>query len=131
MIDDNAAAGVRAFVRRTQFKALIYGVVAGLFLVFAVSKPAGFGIIGGTVLSVVNFQMMWADVMGMGSKTSRKIRWFIAGRYIIRYGIIFGFLAVIVLRMNWSVITSFIGFFAVQIVLAAEHVIMPAVFFRK
>ena len=131
MIDVNAAADVRAFVRRTQLKALIYGVIAGLLLIFTVSKQAGFGIISGVVLSTVNFQMMWADIMGMGSKTSRKVRWFIAGRYILRYGIIFGFLAVIVLRMNWSVITSFIGLFAVQIVLAAEHVIMPAVFFRK
>jgi hypothetical protein len=131
MITETSASSVRPFVRHTQFKALIAGAIVGLALFFLKYHSAGLGLIGGTILSILNFQLMWADIIGMGLKTSVKAKWFIAGRYILRYGIVFGFLAVMVLRLNLNIIALIIGLFSIQIIIAAEHIIMPAFFFRK
>jgi len=112
----------RSFVRETQKKALFYGSVAGLTLVFLWSREVGFGFIAGYLISMINFQLMSVDAFDLVEKVPGKARKFIIGRYLLRYAIMFGFLALVATRTSLNIFASFAGLFFIQGVLVTGQV---------
>ena len=108
---------IRDFVRTTQKVAVFCGFVLGLgFLVFW-SRHIAFGFIAGVTVSVVNFQLMAADSYELIGKKPQKARRFIISRYLVRYIIMFVFIALVVTRTDFNIIAAFSGLLFVQMVL--------------
>ena len=108
---------VRIFVRKTQKTAIIAGLAIGVLLSVLWSNSIGFGFMTGTAVSIVNFQLMSVDACRIFGKTPAKARKFIIGRSVIRYTIIFCFLALIFSRTDYNIIAAFAGLFFVQLLL--------------
>ena len=112
---------VRRFVRQVQMRAVLLGIGVGIGL-SALSEPVGYGFLAGVGISLINFKLMSTDAFDMVGKTPKGARSFIAGRFIIRFVIMFGFLAIIASRTNFNVVSAFAGLLFVQVVLVAAQV---------
>ena len=86
------------------------------------SREAALGYVCGAVISVVNFQLQYADARMIAGKSSRAAGRFITGRFFLRYGIMLGCLAVIALKTDFNVYASFAGLLTVQAVLFIDTV---------
>ena len=117
---------IRLFVRKTQKRAIISGIIIGLILSVVWSWLIGFGFLAGVAVSVINFQLMAVDAFGITDKAPKKARRFILGRYALRYAIMFGFIALIALRTEFNIFATFTGLFFVQVLLVAGHVFSAA-----
>ncbi len=106
---------IRVFVRKVQMMTLATGFALGSILMLTVSQNVGLGLIAGVMVSVVNFSLMATDAFTIGQKSPEKARKFALGRYVLRYGIMFGFLALVSKRTNLNVIAAFVGLFFVQL----------------
>ena len=113
----------RMFVRRTQFRALTGAAAASavLSLIWPVSVGAGFFI--GSLVSMINFQLMAVDAYDMTGKTPRAARKHTVSRFMLRFAIMLGFLALIVTRTELPIAAAFAGLFFVQAVLVAGEVL--------
>lgn len=127
MEDRGAAGEIRSFVRQTQAKALLLGGALGLLFIFLWHPNIGIGYILGTLLSVVNFQLMTVDLFGMTGKDPGPAKKFIILRYSFRYAILFVSLALIATRTNFNIIAVFAGLLSIQAVLVGERVLMQMV----
>lgn len=121
-VSDDTFDGARRFVRQTQFRALMIGCGIGLLL-SVWSEPAGYGFLAGLAISLVNFRLMAVDAFGMVTRSPKQARSYIIGRLVLRYGIMFGFLALIATRTSFNVIASFVGVVFIQIILVVTHII--------
>lgn len=127
MTESTGTAGeIRSFVRRTQAKALLLGGALGLLIIFLWRPAIGIGYIFGSLLSIVNFQLMTVDVFGMVDKSPKSAKKFIMLRYSLRYAILFISLALIATRTNFNIIAVFAGMLSIQAVLVGERVFMQA-----
>jgi len=115
-------AKVRSFVRKTQRTAILCGCAVGAALTLLWSRQVGFGFFSGMALSVINFQLMAVDAFELFDTTPKKARRFIIGRFVLRFAILFGFLAVIATRTDFNILAAFTGLFFVQAVLFAGRV---------
>ena len=113
----------RLFVRKTQKRAFFSGLIFSFFLAILWSHSVGLGFLSGVIISIVNFQLMSVDAYSIIEKNPKKARKFIIGRYILRFVIMFGFLALIATRTNFNIYATFIGVFFVKIVLAVVQII--------
>jgi len=111
---DNISS-IRAYVKNVQVLSLVSGGIISTALMLWVSHSAGLGLFSGVVISVVNFKLMATDAFLIVQKNPGKARKFILGRYLLRYAIMFVFLALVVTRTNLNVLAAFIGLFFVQI----------------
>jgi hypothetical protein len=107
----------KKFVRKIQKRALISGLFFCILLTLFWTRNAGYGFLSGLGVGIVNFQLMSVDSYVMLDKSPQKARKFIIGRYIIRSGIMFGFIALIATQTNFNIITAFFGVFHVKIIL--------------
>ena len=109
----------RTFVRRTQFRVLTVAVSASavLGLIWPASIGAGFFL--GSLISMINFQLMAVDAYDMTGKTPRAARKHAVSRFMLRFAIILGFMALIVTRTELPIAAAFAGLFSVQAVLVA------------
>lgn len=123
----DTVASVRSFVRKTQAKALILGGGVCTLLSVLGSSREGIGFLGGVVVSAVNFQLMFADAMEMTGKSSRKAGRFVAGRCLLRYLIMGGYLAVIAAGTDLNIFAAFAGLLSIQAVLLCEAVFVSGV----
>ncbi len=124
-MDNTGAAGeIRTFVRKTQAKALLFGGAIGLLCFFLWHPSVGIGYIFGALLSVVNFQLMTADLFGMADKSPGPAKKFIMLRYSFRYAILFVSLALIATRTNYNIMAVFAGLLSIQAVLVGERILM-------
>ena len=114
---------VRVFVRKTQLISILTGLCIGFALAYFWSKSIGYGFICGALASVVNFQLMAVDAFEIAEKSPNKAKKFIYGRYVIRYAILFGFLAVLVTRTDFNILSAFVGIFFVQFILFTGQVL--------
>ena len=113
----------RTFVRRTQFRALTGAATASavVSLIWSVSVGAGFFL--GSLVSMINFQLMAVDAYDMTDKAPRAARKHTMIRFGLRYAIMLGFLTLIITRTNLPIAAAFAGLFFVQAVLVAGEVI--------
>jgi len=118
----NADPQTRVFVRRTQAYALIFGAMLGAVMYAVWTREAALGFVCGAAISVVNFQLQYADAQMIAGKSSRAAGRFIAGRFFLRYGIMFGYLGVIAVKTDLNVILSCVGLLTVQAVLFIDTV---------
>ena len=105
---------VRLFVRRTLRRAIISCAGFGVAAALVWSEKIGFGFMAGAVLSVINFQLMAVDAYSVIGKEPIQARNYIFLRSLVRYAIMFGFLAVIATKTTLSISAAFIGLFYVQ-----------------
>jgi hypothetical protein len=112
----------RMFVRRTQAYALMFGALAGAVMGAVWSREAALGFVCGAAISVVNFQLQYADVLRIAGKDSKTAGRFITGRFFLRYMIMFGYLGVIALKTDLNVLLSCVGLLTVQAVLFIDTV---------
>ena len=119
----DSLSSVRLLVRKIQKRALISGLIVGLLLAFFWSRSVGFGFLSGVAIGVVNFQLMSVDAYTMVEKNPRKARKFIIGRAMLRYTIMYGFLALVALRTDFNIFAAFVGLFLIKIILIGGHII--------
>jgi len=113
----------RSFVRNTRGKALLLGAFLGIILLIFGTKSICFGYLCGSLVSVVNFQLMAADAFGMVDKPSKAAKKFILFRYFLRYAILFSALVLIVTRTDFNILAVFVGVFTVQAVIIGEKLL--------
>jgi len=125
MTRDNTVKSVpaRTYVRKMQLSSLITAMGIGLALSLLWSRMIGYGFMSGAAISIVNFQLMAVDAFELIGKNPKKAQSFIIGRYALRYVIMFGFLAVIATRTEFSIPATFLGLFLVQIRLFISHIV--------
>ena len=114
---------IRAFVRKTQRAAIFFGVVTAAAIGFLVSLRAGYGFLAGVAVSVINFQLMAVDSYGMAGRSPKGARKYITGRVLIRYVIMFSFVALIVTRTEFNIVAAFTGLFFVQMILVGGRLL--------
>ncbi len=108
------------FMRGVLAKTLMAGCIAGAVVYVAWSKSAAFGLMGGTLISMMNFYLMYRDAGEFRLKPNRSAGRFITWRFFLRYGIMCGYLAVIALKTSWSPVAACIGLLSVQAVILAD-----------
>jgi len=112
----------RLFVRKTQKRTLISALILGFFLSILLSRSVGYGFLSGVALGIVNFQLMSVDSYMIIGKPPQKARKFIINRYILRYGIMFGFLMLIAAYTKFNIIATFVGIFFVKVILIGGQI---------
>ena len=126
MLDDkenDELYSAKKFVRKIQKRALISGLYFGILITLFWSHAAGYGFLSGLAVGIVNFQLMSVDSYLLLDKSPQKARKFIIGRYILRSGIVFGFIALIATQTDFNIITAFFGIFHVKIILIGGQMI--------
>ena len=111
----------KIFVRKIQKRSLISGLFFCILILLFWSHQAGYGFLSGLAIGIINFQLMSVDSFVLLEKSPRKARKFIIGRYVLRSGIMFGFIALIVTRTDFNIITAFLGIFYVKILLIGDQ----------
>ena len=127
----NGNKDLRLFVRKTQKRSIISGLIVGIILTNFCSSSIGFGFLSGVAVSIINFQLMSVDAYNLEGKTPKKARKFYFGRSLLRFTIMFGFLALVATRTQLDIIASFIGIFFVKAVLIAGQIIEGLNFVAK
>ncbi len=107
------------FVRRILKRTLFAGCIAGMVLYLTWSHEVAFGFFCGTLISMLNFFLMYRDASDFGSKQGRSAGRFITWRFFMRYGIMCGYLAVIAMKTSWSPVAACVGLVSVQAVILA------------
>ena len=121
----------KLFVRKTQKRALLSGLVFGILLSLFWTLDAGYGFLSGLAVGIVNFQLMSVDSYHMIGKNPQNARKFIIGRYLLRLGIMFGFIALIATRTEFNIISAFFGLFHVKFILIGEQMFRAITFSEK
>ena len=109
-----------SFMRGVLAKTLLAGCIAGGLVYMVWSKSAAFGLMVGTLISMLNFYLMYRDASEFRLKSNRSAGRFITWRFFLRYGIMCGYLAVIALKTTWSPVAACIGLLSVQAVILAQ-----------
>lgn len=115
------ADGVRGFVRAIQARAVVSGIIIGAVLATVATNGAAYGFMAGVAVSVVNFQLMAVDAYQAAEKSPGRARSFIIGRFLVRYAVMFGFLALVATRTEWNIVAAFVGVFHIQMLLVGER----------
>ena len=116
-MDDPSLDHVRSYVRRTQKKAVIVGTVLALVLRFLWSKPIAVGFLAGTVVSIINFQLMSTQALKSGQDENRLSDGRTIFRYLLRYFLIFGSFTALAQSTQFNIFAAFFGLFFVQAML--------------
>lgn len=96
-------------------------VCAAVVLIAAGMKPAGKGLILGTIFSIINFIVMGETLPGKIAGTRRRasvLSWLLL---LARYAILAIPLVISIKLENLDIITTIIGLFMIQIVILAEQ----------
>ena len=115
--------GARVFVRKTQKITLISGLIIGFLLTALWSVSVGLGFLSGVAIGIVNFQFMSVDSYEIIDKTPKNARKYIIVRFIMRYAIMFGFLALIATRTDFNIVSTFIGLFYIKVILIGGQIL--------
>lgn len=123
--EDNSDSlyGARVFVRKTQVRSLVSGLIIGTLLLVLWSGSIGFGFLSGAAIGIVNFQLMSVDAYKITEKSPKKARKYVLSRFILRYAIMFGFLALVATRTDFNIIATFIGLFFVKFILIGGQIL--------
>ena len=108
------------FMRRIIASTALFAACVGMILMVSWSREAAWGFWSGAAVGAVNFILMYSDIRGMGDRNAKKAGKFMAGRFFIRYGIMFGYLAVIAVKTEWSVVAAVGGMLSVQAAVMIE-----------
>lgn len=113
----------RIFVKKTQKRALVSGLICGTLLTILWSGSVGFGFLSGVAVSVINFQLMSVDAYTIVEKDPKKAQRFTFGKSILRYAIMFGFLALVASHTDFNILATFIGVFFVKAVFIGGQIL--------
>ena len=112
-------------LRETQKKycsrAIIGAIFAGLFLIMAGQKPAGKGLILGTIFSIVNFIIMAEMIPFRIGKSKNKTFFFSLVSICSRYILLAVPLIIAIKFDQYHIIAVIFGIFMVQLVILADH----------
>ena len=102
---------------------MLSGLIIGFLLTVLWSVTVGLGFLAGLAIGIVNFQLMSVDAFESIEKAPTKARKFIVTRYIIRFAIMFGFLALVATQTDFNIIATFIGLFTVKVILIGRQIL--------
>lgn len=131
MKTEDSVKGLRSFVRITQLKAFFSGILISFFLYFFFTKSSGYGFICGALISIVNFQLMFIDVLGVATRIPVKAKWFIFSMSLVRYAILICAVVLIITRTEFNIIALFAGIFTIQAVFIFEKLFQGFTMFVK
>ena len=121
-MNGDGLAGARAFVRRVQKVTAFAALLIGGVLAAVWSGRVGFGFLAGTAVGMINFQLMSVDTYEAAIKPTGKVRKFVTVRVLVRFAIMFGFLAVVATRTDFSIAATFLGLFFGKVILVGDRI---------
>jgi hypothetical protein len=115
-------------VKETQKKycslAMMAAILIGLVMILAGQKPAGKGLVLGTLFSVVNFVLM-GEILPVKMGGSRpKAFFFSLGSIVLRYLLMAIPLFLAIKTDQFNLVASVCGLFMVQLMILADHLIV-------
>lgn len=114
-------------VRETQKKycslAMSAAILIGLVMILAGQKPAGKGLILGTLFSVVNFILMGETLPSKMGKSKPKTFFFSLGSILARYLLMAVPLFLAIKMDQFNLVASVCGLFMVQLMILADHLV--------
>lgn len=115
-------------VKDTQKKygslAVTAAIFIGLVLILAGHKPAGKGLILGSLFSVINFVLMGEALPVKMGKSRPKAFFFSLGSILFRYLLMAIPLFLAIKLEQFSLIASICGLFMVQLMILADHLVV-------
>jgi len=114
-------------VKETQKKycslAMSAAILIGLVMILAGQKPAGKGLILGTLFSVVNFILMGETLPVKLGKSKPKTFFFSLGSILVRYLLMAIPLFLAIKMDQFNLVASICGLFMVQLMILADHLV--------
>jgi hypothetical protein len=103
--------------------ALTLSIAVGLFFILMGHKPAGKGLMLGTIFSVLNFILMGKSIALNFGRSKAKTFSLSMGSIIFRYLLLAIPLIVAVRYAQFNLVAAVLGIFMIQLVILAEHVL--------
>ena len=114
-------------VKQTQKKygsrAIWIAIIIGFCLILGGRKPAGKGLILGTIFSVVNFILIGKTLPLQIGKSKRKTLFFSLGSIFFRYVLMALPILVAVKFEQFNLVAAIVGLFMIQLVILADHLV--------
>ncbi len=114
-------------VNQTQKKygsrAMIVAIITAFILILAGLKPAGKGLILGTIFSVINFVMIGQTLPLRISQTKRKTFILSLGSIFFRYALLAVPLLLAIKFDQFDLPATIFGLFMIQLVILADHLL--------
>ena len=114
-------------VNQTQKKygsrAMILAIIAAFILILAGLKPAGKGLVLGTLFSVINFVLIGQTLPLRLSQTKRKTFILSLGSILFRYALLAVPLIVSIKFEQFDLPAAIFGIFMIQLVILADHLL--------
>ncbi len=104
-------------------RAMVAAIVVAFILILAGLKPAGKGLVLGTIFSVINFVLIGQTIPFRLSQTKRKTLFISLGSIIFRYALMAIPLIVAVKFEQIDLPAAVLGIFMIQLVILADHLL--------
>jgi hypothetical protein len=101
--------------------ALMVAIVSGFVLIMAGFKAEGKGLVLGTLFSILNFIFMGMMLPARMGKSRNHAVILSLGSIFLRYGLLAIPLIVAIKQTQFSLVTTIIGIFFIQIVILSDH----------
>jgi len=98
-------------------------IVAGLILILAGLKPAGKGLVLGSIFSVINFVLIGQTLPMRMSQTKRKTFLLSIGSIFFRYALLAVPLIVAIKYEQFDLPAAIFGIFMIQVVILADYLL--------
>lgn len=112
---------IRKTAKKYSSAALTLAVCTALILILAGMKPAGKGLILGTVFSIINFIVMGETLPGKLAGTRRRASIYSGIVLLARYAILAVPLVLALKLQTLNIAATIVGLFMIQIVILAEQ----------
>jgi hypothetical protein len=104
-------------------RAMVAAIVVALILILAGLKPAGKGLVLGTIFSVINFVLIGHTIPLKISQTKRKTFFISLGSIFFRYALMAVPLIVAVKFEQFDLPAAVFGIFMIQLVILADYLL--------
>lgn len=109
--------------KRYSSRAMMVAIVAGLILILAGLKPAGKGLVLGSIFSVINFVLIGQTLPMRMSQTKRKTFLLSIGSIFFRYALLAVPLIVAIKYEQFDLPAAIFGIFMIQVVILADYLL--------
>ena len=104
-------------------RAMVAAIVVAFILILAGLKPAGKGLVLGTIFSVINFVLIGQTIPLRFSQTKRKTFFIALGSILFRYALMAVPLIVAVKFEQFDLPAAIFGIFMIQLVILADYLL--------
>ena len=104
-------------------RAMVVAIVVAFILILAGLKPAGKGLVLGTIFSVINFVLIGHTIPLRLSQTKRKTLFISFGSILFRYALLAVPLILAIKFEQFHLPAAILGVFMIQLVILADHLL--------